>query len=66
MYLSSISGSIEKTKLYRVHLYVKSNTGTNANGHVQIKINGTTLIDQSIRWTINDSERLINNLSSHT
>ena len=66
MYLFSILGSIEKNKLYRVHMYVKSNTGTNADGHVQIKINGTTLIDQSIRWTINDSKRLINNLSFHT
>ena len=47
-------------------MYVKSNTGNNANGHVQIKINGETVIDQSIRWTTNDSKRLINNLSFHT
>ena len=47
-------------------MYVKSNTGSNTNGHVQIKINGETLIDQSIRWTTNDSKRLISNLSFHT
>jgi hypothetical protein len=46
-------------------MYVKSNTGNNANGHVQIKINGETVIDQSIRWTTNDSKRLISNLSFH-
>jgi hypothetical protein len=48
VYFFLTSGSIEKGKLYRVHIYVKSNTGNNANGHVQIKINGETLIDQSI------------------
>ena len=66
MYLSFILGSIEKNKLYRVHMYVKSNTAANVNGYVQVKINGTTLIDQSIRWTTNDSKRLISNLSFHT
>jgi hypothetical protein len=45
---------------------VKSNTGNNANGHVQLKINDEAVIDQSIRWTTNDSKRLINNLSFHT
>lgn len=61
-----ILGSIEKGKWYKVHMYIKSNTGKNTNGHVQIKINGETLIDQDILWTINDSKRLINNLSFHT
>ncbi|CAF3932615.1 unnamed protein product, partial [Rotaria sordida] len=60
------SGSIEKGKWYKVHMYVKSNTGNNANGQVQVLINGETVIDQSIRWTTNDSKRLINNLSFHT
>ncbi|CAF0759571.1 unnamed protein product [Adineta steineri] len=60
------SGSLEKGKWYKVHMYIKSNTGSNANGHVQIKINGDTLIDQSILWTTNDSKRLISNLSFHT
>ncbi|KAF5282781.1 hypothetical protein FQR65_LT02778 [Abscondita terminalis] len=60
------SGSIQKGKWYKVHMYIRSNTDNNANGHVQIKINGETLIDQSIRWTTNNSKRLINNLSFHT
>lgn len=61
-----ILGSIEKDKWYKVHMYIKSNTGNNANGHVQIKINGETVIDQNILWTTNDSKRFINNLSFHT
>ena len=59
-------GSIERGRWYKVHMYVKSNTGSNTNGHVQIKIDGVAVIDQSIRWTTNDSKRLINNLSFHT
>lgn len=47
-------------------MYVKSNTGSNADGRVQLKINGETVIDQNIRWTTNDSKRFINNLSFHT
>ncbi|CAF0898821.1 unnamed protein product [Adineta steineri] len=60
------SGSIEKGRTYKIHMYVKSNTGNNANGHVQLKIDGQAVIDQSIRWTTNDSRRFINNLSFHT
>jgi hypothetical protein len=66
MFFLFTSGSIEKGKWYKVHMYVKSNTSNNANGHVQLKINGEAVIDQSIRWTTNDSKRLINNLSFHT
>ncbi len=47
-------------------MYIKSNTGNNTDGHVQMKINGATLIDQDMRWTTNDSKRFINNLSFHT
>lgn len=47
-------------------MYVKSNTGSNQNGWVQIKINDTPLLDQAIRWTTNDSQRLINKLSFNT
>ncbi|WP_025142532.1 polysaccharide lyase [Pedobacter jeongneungensis] len=59
------SGSLVKGDTYTVHLYVKSNTGSNKNGQVQVIINGTTVLDQSIRWTTNDAQRLINRLSFH-
>lgn len=60
------SGSISKGTTYNVHMYIKSNTGSNTNGQVQIRINGTTVLNQSIRWTTNDAKRLIRQLSFHT
>lgn len=60
------SGSISRGTWYKVHMYVKSNNGSNSDGHVQIKINGTTVLDQNIRWTTNDSKRLIRNLWFHS
>ncbi|KAF5282780.1 hypothetical protein FQR65_LT02777 [Abscondita terminalis] len=60
------SGSITKNTWYSVYMYIRSNTNSNTDGHVQIKINGVTLIDQSMSWTTDDSKRLINNLSFHT
>lgn len=59
------SGSLVKGNTYTVHLYVKSNTGSTKNGWVQVLINGTTVLDQSIRWTTNDAQRLIKRLSFH-
>lgn len=47
-------------------MYIKSNTGSNHDGHVQIKINDEVVMDQDMRWTTNDSKRFINNLSFHT
>lgn len=60
------SGSLEKGRWYRVHMYIKSNTGSSTNGHVQIIIDGTTVLDQAIRWTTNDNQRLIKHLTFHT
>lgn len=60
------SGALQKGVWYHVHMYIKSNTGSNTNGHVQILINGTSILDQDIRWTTNDSQRMIKNLSFHT
>jgi hypothetical protein len=60
------SGSIQVGTTYHVHLYIKSNTGSNANGHVQIVINGTVLLDRDIRWTTNDAQRLIKGVTFHT
>jgi hypothetical protein len=63
---SFLSDSIQKGQWYKVHMYIKSNTGSNHDGHVQIKINDEVVIDQDMRWTTNDSKRFINNLSFHT
>jgi hypothetical protein len=60
------SGGLQKDTWYNVKMYVKSNTGSNTDGRIQIVINGTTLIDQSIRWTTNDMERLVKNLCFET
>jgi len=60
------SGSIQKEQWYSVHMYIKSNTGSSTNGRAQIRINGTTLVDRNIRWTTNDTKRLIRNLWFHT
>jgi hypothetical protein len=60
------SGSLVKGQWYQVHMYIKSNTGSNTDGHVQVTINGTILLDQDIRWTTNNSKRLINTLTLHT
>jgi hypothetical protein len=60
------TGSLSKGETYHVHLYVKSNTGSNTNGHVQYVINGTVVLDMDIRWTTNDSKRLIKGLTFHT
>jgi hypothetical protein len=60
------SGSLTKGQWYTVHMYAKSNTGSNTNGHVQIVIGGSVILDQDIRWTTNDSKRLVKNLWFHT
>jgi len=60
------SGTICKGKWYHVHMYIKSNTGSNTDGHAQIVINGTVLLDKDIRWTTNDNKRFIKNISFHT
>ncbi|MXV14369.1 polysaccharide lyase [Hufsiella ginkgonis] len=60
------SGALVKGQWYHVHLYIKSNTGSSTNGHVQIVINGTIILDQDIRWTTNDAQRLIKGLTFHT
>ena len=60
------TGSLNKGQWYHVHLYVKSNTGSNTDGHVQYVIDGTVVLDTAIRWTTNDSKRLIKGLTFHT
>ena len=43
-------------------LHNLSYRGSNTDGRIQMVVNGVTLIDQSIRWTTNDLQRLINNV----
>lgn len=54
--------SIQTGVWYNVKMVVKSNTGSNTDGRVQVLINGTTVLDQAIRWTTNDLQRLVNSL----
>lgn len=60
------SGSIQRGTWYTVKIYVKSNTGSNTNGRVKYTINDTTVLDTAIRWTTNDSKRLIRKLAFST
>lgn len=57
------SGSIQKGTWYTIKIYVKSNTGTSTNGRLKITIEGTTILDTAIRWTTNDTKRLINKMA---
>jgi len=60
------SGSLVKGQTYHVHMYIKSNTGSNTDGRAQILVDGYPLLDVSIRWTTNDAKRLIRGLTFHT
>jgi hypothetical protein len=60
------TGNIQKETWYTIKIYVKSNTGTNTDGHVRYIVNGTTVLDQAIRWTTNDAQRLIKTLAFST
>lgn len=60
------SGSLNRGQTYRVHMYIKSNTGSNTDGRCQILIDGNVLVDRNIRWTTNTSKRLIRFLTFHT
>lgn len=59
-------GSIQKSTWYTIKIYVKSNTGSNTDGKVKFWVDGNVVLDRSIRWTTNDSKRLINKLSFST
>lgn len=60
------TGSLNKGQTYHIHLYVKSNTGSNTDGHVQLVIDNTIVLDRNMRWTTNDAQRLIKGLTFHT
>ena len=61
----STSGLARNT-WYTIKIRCKSNTGTSTNGNITITINGTTVLNTSIRWTTNDAQRLIKNMPFHT
>lgn len=58
--------SIQKGVWYNIKMYAKANTGSNTDGRLTMVINGTTVIDQAIRWTTNDLNRMINNICFET
>ncbi|HEX6914504.1 MAG TPA: hypothetical protein VF145_04655 [Chitinophagaceae bacterium] len=60
------TGNIQKGTWYNVKMYVKSNNGSNTDGRFRLVINGTTVMDQPIRWTTNDLKRLINRVCFET
>ncbi len=58
--------SISKGTWYTVKMYMKSNTGSNTDGRIKLVINGTTLMDQAIRWTTNDLQRMVKHICFET
>jgi hypothetical protein len=60
------TGALVKGQWYHIHLYIKSNTGSNTDGHVQVVIDGNIVLDTAIRWTTNDAKRLIDQMTFHT
>ena len=60
------TGSLNKNQWYTVTLYVKSNTGTNTDGRVKFIVDGTTVYDAPIRWTTDDTKRLVNRMEFAT
>lgn len=58
-----IQYGIQRGTWYTVSFYVESNTGSNPNGRLEMKINGNVVMDKrNMRWTTNDAKRLINRL----
>lgn len=60
------SGSIEKGKWYTIEMHVKSNLSENEDGYIKVVINGTKVLESSIRWTNKNSKRLVNRLAFST
>ncbi len=60
------SGGLEKGVWYTVKLYFKANTGSTVNGHARMIVNGTTVVDQAMRWTTNPDKRRANRISFNT
>ncbi|MCU0469099.1 MAG: hypothetical protein MUF58_10880 [Arcicella sp.] len=58
--------NIKKNTWYTVEMTVTSNSGSNANGKVLVKINGTEVLNKNnILWTTNDSYRKITKVNTN-
>jgi hypothetical protein len=54
------TGNLATETWYNVKIYVKSNTGTSANGAIKYTVNGTVIYSNTaFRWTTDDTKRLI-------
>jgi len=60
------TGSLEKGKWYSIGIQVKSNTGSNTDGHVTYSVDGNVILDEAIRWTTDESKRFIDQLTFST
>jgi len=60
------TGSIERGRWHNVKIAVRSNTGSIANGYIHIQVNGIVILSQGIRWTTNDTQRMIKNIVFET
>lgn len=58
--------SLQKNTWYTIKIYVRSNTGSNTNGLIKYTINNNVILNRAIRWTTNDTKRLINELAVST
>lgn len=58
--------SLAKNTWYEVTIYVKSNTGDNTDGRLKTTVNGQVICDQAMRWTSDDSKRLVNRMEFAT
>lgn len=61
-----VEGNLELGKWYSVYMYFKSNTDDNKDGLAVIKIDGETLLDETLRWTRIESKRRVNGIFFHT
>lgn len=57
---------IQEGVTYNCQISVKLNTGSNTDGYVKYYVNGTEILNQTIRWVTNDSKRNVNAVSLHT
>ncbi|GAA4338095.1 polysaccharide lyase [Flaviaesturariibacter amylovorans] len=60
------TGSLQKGVWYTVKMYVKANNGSNTDGRFRLTINGVIVMDQAIRWTTNDANRLVKHVVFET
>ncbi len=60
------TGNLETDRWYTVYMYFKSNTGTSANGKAIIKINNQVMLDETIRWTTDDTKSKVTGIYFHT